>query len=225
MRHGTAGEYITISRVGAETAKAFIARPLPPEPHLNIDAPIRDCCRAFGRAAPGPRGFSTFRGVADTSKEAVQRSGRLLSLREKVRKKLANQGNAVRLLNELFKNPFVTVARAEKLLSVTNPTARQAVKRLEDAGILQETTGREWGRLYLARPILKIVDADDETNVRRVQATRKSYAPDMIRGKGEMIMKTVSSRMAAVVAIVAVVGAAGVGAGSRSDSGTSRRLW
>lgn len=101
------------------------------------------------------------RGVADISKEAVERSGRLLSLREKLRKRLANQGNAVRLLDELFKNPFVTVARAAKLLSVTNPTARQAVKRLEDAGILQETTGREWGRLYLARPILKIVDANN----------------------------------------------------------------
>jgi Fic family protein len=99
------------------------------------------------------------RGVADISKEAVERSGRLLTLRETLRKKLANHGAAVRLLDELFKNPFITVARASKLLSVTNPTARQAVKRLEDARILEETTGREWGRLYLARPILKIVDA------------------------------------------------------------------
>lgn len=32
----------------------------------------------------------------------------------------------------------------------------------------------------------------------------------MIRGKGEVIMKTVTSRMAAVVAIVAAVGAAGI---------------
>ena len=42
MKRGTAGEYITISTVGPETVKAFIPRPLPPEPPLNIDAPIRD---------------------------------------------------------------------------------------------------------------------------------------------------------------------------------------
>jgi Fic family protein len=99
------------------------------------------------------------RGVADISKEAIERSRRLLTLRERLRTKLASHGAAVRLLDELFKNPFITVARASKLLSVTNPTARQAVKRLEDAGILEETTGREWRKLYLARPILKIVNA------------------------------------------------------------------
>src|SRR6266545_8249355 len=42
MKRGIAGEYITISTVGAETVKAFIPRPLPPEPPLAIDAPIRD---------------------------------------------------------------------------------------------------------------------------------------------------------------------------------------
>jgi Fic family protein len=101
------------------------------------------------------------RGVADISKEAIERAGRLMDLRERLRRKLASHGNAVRLLDELFKNPFVTVARAEKLLAVSNPTARQAVKRLQDAGILQETTGREWGRLYLAKPILKVLDLEE----------------------------------------------------------------
>src|SRR6266545_847650 len=42
MKRGIAGESITISTVGAETVKAFIPRPLPPEPPLAIDAPIRD---------------------------------------------------------------------------------------------------------------------------------------------------------------------------------------
>jgi Fic family protein len=100
------------------------------------------------------------RGVAEISKEAVERAGRLAELRERLRKKLASHRNAVRLLDELFRNPYVTVARAQKLLAVSNPTARQAVKRLQDAGILHETTGREWGKLYLARPILKVLDLE-----------------------------------------------------------------
>ena len=99
-------------------------------------------------------------GVAEISTEAVERAGRLTELRERLRDKLASHGNAVRLLDELFRNPYVTVARAQKLLAVSNPTARQAVKRLADAGILHETTGREWGKLYLAKPILKVLDLE-----------------------------------------------------------------
>jgi Fic family protein len=101
------------------------------------------------------------RGVSEISNEAVERAGRLTELREKLRKKLARHGNAARLLDELFRNPYVTVARAQKLLGVSNPTARQAVKRLQDAGILHETTGREWGKLYLARPILKVLALEE----------------------------------------------------------------
>jgi Fic family protein len=101
------------------------------------------------------------RGVSEISLEAVGRAGRLTELRERLRKKLARHGNAARLLDELFRNPYVTVARAQKLLGVSNPTARQAVKRLQDAGILHETTGREWGKLYLARPILKVLALED----------------------------------------------------------------
>jgi Fic family protein len=99
-------------------------------------------------------------GVAEISMEAVERAGRLTELRERLREKLASHGNAVRLLDELFRNPYVTVARAQKLLAVSNPTARQAVKRLEEAGILHETTGRGWGKLYLAMPILKVLDLE-----------------------------------------------------------------
>jgi len=103
------------------------------------------------------------RGVAEISKEAVERSGRLMDLRERLRKKVNDNANAVRLLDELFKNPYVTVVRAEKLLGVSNPTARKAVKRLQTAGLLHETTGREWGTLYLARPILEVLDVEGES--------------------------------------------------------------
>ena len=101
------------------------------------------------------------RGVTEISNEAVDRSGRLMALREKLRGKISGKRNAVRLLEKLFENPYVTVAGAAKLRTVSNPTARQAVKQLQGAGVLSETTGREWGRLYLARPILKILQMDE----------------------------------------------------------------
>jgi Fic family protein len=100
------------------------------------------------------------RGVAEIGKEAVERSGRLMALRERFRKKVVPFPRALKLLDALMINPFVTVARAQKLLGVSNPTAREAVNRLQAAGLLEETTGRSWGKLYLAKPILRVIDVD-----------------------------------------------------------------
>jgi cell filamentation protein, protein adenylyltransferase len=98
------------------------------------------------------------RGVAETADEAVQRAGRLTELRERYRHRLKRSPRALRLLDALFINPYVTVARAQKILGVSNPTARHAVTELQKAGMLEEMTGRAWGRLYLAKPILKILE-------------------------------------------------------------------
>jgi len=139
------------------------------QPLLYLSAYIERNRGAYYRLLEGVRTHGDWhswmlyflRGIALISKEAVERSSRLMDLRERLRKRVDDHANAVRLLDELFKNPYVTVARAEKLLGVSNPTARKAVKRLETGRILHETTGREWGRLYLASAILKILDLDD----------------------------------------------------------------
>ena len=97
-------------------------------------------------------------GVEEISKEAVQHAGRLMSLREQWRERLAGSRTAVRLIDALLVNPYMSVARAQRVLNVSNPTARQAVTRLQKLGMLTEITGRSWGRLYLARPILRIIE-------------------------------------------------------------------
>jgi Fic family protein len=53
----------------------------------------------------------------------------------------------------------MTVAEAQKALGVTNPTARTAVQTLVKAGLLEEVGDRKWRRLYLARPVLEILNA------------------------------------------------------------------
>jgi len=81
-----------------------------------------------------------------------------MKLRERYRMRLRDHAKAAALLDQLFLNPFVTVARAARLLKASNPTARKAVARLEKIGMLEEISGREWGRVYLARPILRIIE-------------------------------------------------------------------
>jgi Fic family protein len=97
-------------------------------------------------------------GVVETAEQAVGQARQLESLRERYRKRLARKPKALALLDELFVNPYITVARAAKFLEVSNPTARQAVAILEKEGLLKEISGRAWGRLYLAEPVLKAIE-------------------------------------------------------------------
>lgn len=97
-------------------------------------------------------------GVTEIALEAVRQAGRLMDLREKFRGRLRDKAKALALLDELFLNPYMSVARAEQVLKVSNPTARQAVLLLQKKGMLEEITGRTWGKLYLAKPIMETIE-------------------------------------------------------------------
>jgi len=102
-------------------------------------------------------------GVAETAREGVRLAGRLMDLRESFRKRLRDKPKALALLDELFINPYMNVVRAQRVLKVSNPTAREAVRLLEQKGVLEEITGRAWARLYLARPILQAIEGSPQT--------------------------------------------------------------
>jgi Fic family protein len=101
-------------------------------------------------------------GVAVTASEGVQRAGKLMDLREKYRSRLREKPKALLLIDQLFLNPYLTIARAAGLLKTTIPTARQAMAVLEKLGMLEETTGKKWGRVFLARPILNAIDSEEK---------------------------------------------------------------
>ncbi len=113
-------------------------------------------CRTHGEWTQWIQFFLT--GVKETAVEAVERSSRLMELRERWRKEFRENARALILLDELFLNPYITVAHAQTVLEVSNPTARQIVVRMQDAKLLTEVTGRSWGRLYLARPVLRAIE-------------------------------------------------------------------
>lgn len=97
-------------------------------------------------------------GVEETARSAVRQATRLMDLREAYRGRLSRKPNALRLLDELFVNPYLTAARATQVLEVSDPTARQAIGLLQEEGLLEEVTGRSWRRIYLARPILEVIE-------------------------------------------------------------------
>jgi Fic family protein len=108
-------------------------------------------------------------GVEQISREAVDQARRLLDLRERWRTSLADQSKAAQLIDALLVNPYMSVTRAQRLLKVSNPTARQVVSRLEKLGLLDEITGRDWGRIYLAKPVLRIIEKADTKRQRRAK--------------------------------------------------------
>jgi Fic family protein len=96
-------------------------------------------------------------GVEQTAQEALRQTAELVDLREAFRLEVRSKARALELVDHLFLNPYITVNRAAAILGMSTPTARTAIGVLERAGIVVESTGRSWGRIYVSAPILAIL--------------------------------------------------------------------
>lgn len=97
-------------------------------------------------------------GVRWSARRAARQAGELMDLRENMRRKVVEFPKALSLVDELFINPHINAGRVKTLLGVSDPTARAALAELEQAGLIEETSGRQWGRQYLARGVLRAID-------------------------------------------------------------------
>jgi len=100
-------------------------------------------------------------GVIEQSRDAVRRSDQLLQLWRTYRQRLqesTSSGLALRLVDHLFEAPVTSVPGAAQKLNITLRSAQMTVNRLINAEILQETTGRQRNRIYVASEILHAVE-------------------------------------------------------------------
>ena len=63
----------------------------------------------------------------------------------------------LQLAEGLIDSPAITVTLATQLYSVTQPAAQATVDRLVELGVLEEVTGRSYGRIYHAPDVIDIV--------------------------------------------------------------------
>ena len=101
------------------------------------------------------------RGVAEQSQDAIKRSEKLLALWHQYRKRLQSVRSSALLLtlvDELFNRPFLTFSQAKDVLKVTFRSAQLNMQKLIDAKILEELPGRKYGRIFMAREILNILE-------------------------------------------------------------------
>lgn len=103
------------------------------------------------------------RAFIEQADETIRSIQKLLVLMKEYRVLLLNKnasGNAVILMERLFSNPYVTIPKASQLLSVTYPSAKNAVMALVKAGILEQTDIRYRSKVFVAGEIEKAIRVD-----------------------------------------------------------------
>jgi len=105
-------------------------------------------------------------GVEETANQAAQTARSLMQLaaaNEKRTQAIGKAaGSALRVHRLLQTQPIISVAIASKELSLSPPTVTAALGHLQKLGIVHETTGRNYGRLYAYTEYLKILNEGTE---------------------------------------------------------------
>jgi Fic family protein len=106
-------------------------------------------------------------GVVEVSREATQTAAAILRMREEYRARITERlgraaANGHRIMERLFDQPIVTVARVREWLGVTPAGANQLVGRLVDIGLLREITGYARNRRFRFEPYLKLFEEPEE---------------------------------------------------------------
>jgi len=99
-------------------------------------------------------------GVADESRDAAQRAKTLQDLQSQYRQRLTETKasvSALRLVDLVFESPILTVPRIQQALGVAYNSAKSAVGKLVDVGILATGDDETYGRVYIARDVLEAV--------------------------------------------------------------------
>jgi cell filamentation protein, protein adenylyltransferase len=102
-------------------------------------------------------------GVRDQAKEAADLADALTALQARYRETLQSarvSAKVLALVDALFVNPLIYTSRAQELLGVSAPTARAAIKTLDEHGIVREITGRHWGKIFEAEEIHALLRGD-----------------------------------------------------------------
>lgn len=101
-------------------------------------------------------------GVSDSATNAADTAARIHRIREQDRQRLLDAGghkHELALLDRLYRQPIVNGAWVERELGVAKATAIKLLGRMEEAGILRETTGFKRNRLFRYDEYVNVFDA------------------------------------------------------------------
>ncbi len=103
-------------------------------------------------------------GVRDAAAQAVDTANCIQGLFAADRQKIALLGRAAASVLKVYRcaqvNPMVSIKRATEKTGLTFPTVSSAVKRLTDAGILEQSSARKRDRLFVYRNYLALLNRE-----------------------------------------------------------------
>lgn len=98
-------------------------------------------------------------GIKEQADEAFSRAKLILNLRAQYERQYRDGSPSVReLVEAIFEEPVFTVSRAAELIDRSYPATNSAIDRLEDDGIIRETTGKERYREFQAEDVLEVLN-------------------------------------------------------------------
>jgi len=95
------------------------------------------------------------------SKDAAENSKAILGLLENYRGRVQEKRTSIyvtKLLDESFKNPYVSIPRAAIKLKTSFHTAKAAIEKLKKVNILVEITDKRRGKVYCAKELLNLLE-------------------------------------------------------------------
>ena len=105
-------------------------------------------------------------GVKETSEQAVEAARKILALLDSDRQKIEALGrpsaSVLRVFQQTWKMPILSIQSAAKKADVSFPTASQSVTHMRNLGILRELTGKRRRRLFVYEAYMKILNEGTE---------------------------------------------------------------
>jgi Fic family protein len=108
------------------------------------------------------------RGVKEVAGQALSVSRRIVALRESHWLLMAEEfgalgGKGIRLLEQLYRRPVITVNEAKTLLGISFAHANGLIGRMVEKGLLREFTGRKRHRHFLYAPYVALFSVDSRS--------------------------------------------------------------
>jgi len=63
------------------------------------------------------------------------------------------------MIDVLAENPYLSAKSASKRARIAFTTAQRGIETLEKAGIVEQVAGEKRGKVYCAKPLLRILEA------------------------------------------------------------------
>ena len=129
-------------------------------------------------------------GVDWTARQTTQTTIKLLELFRSDRERVvasARGGATLRVYEEIKRRVIVSIRRVSETVGASIPTVTSSLRRLEELGIVRETTGRKYGRMFAYQRQLDILN--ETGDIDSLQAappkTREDVWRDGVEGESD----------------------------------------